>query len=77
LPVTVLYPEARQTPDELERAVFGPDVHIVRRDAAALSELSDADCAAADLSLYPGAGRKRSGQSDAGSAKNSLPCMIL
>ena len=48
MPVTVLYPEARQQPDELEREVFGPDVRIVKRDAAALSELSDADCAEAD-----------------------------
>src|SRR5579864_5425078 len=46
--VTVLYPEARQTPDELERGVFGADVNIVKRDAGALSEVSDADCAAAD-----------------------------
>jgi C-terminal binding protein len=48
MPVTVLYPEARQTPDALERDVFGADVAIVKRDAGALSELSDADCAAAD-----------------------------
>ena len=48
MPVTVLYPEARQQPDELEREVFGPDVRIVKRDTAALSELSDADCAEAD-----------------------------
>ena len=48
MPVTVLYPEARQLPDELEREVFGADVRIVKRDAAALAELSDADCAAAD-----------------------------
>jgi phosphoglycerate dehydrogenase-like enzyme len=48
MPVTVLYPEARQTPDDLEREVFGPDVRILKRAAAALSELSDADCAAAD-----------------------------
>jgi C-terminal binding protein len=48
MPVTVLYPEARQQPDALEREVFGPDVEIVKRDAGALSELSDADCAAAD-----------------------------
>jgi C-terminal binding protein len=48
MPVTVLYPEERQTPDELERQVFGPDVRIVKRDAKALSELSDADCAEAD-----------------------------
>jgi phosphoglycerate dehydrogenase-like enzyme len=48
MPVTVLYPEARQTPDEVERAVFGRDVTIVKRDAGALSEVPDADCAAAD-----------------------------
>jgi phosphoglycerate dehydrogenase-like enzyme len=48
MPVTVLYPEARQQPDELEREVFGPDVRIVKRDTGALSELSDADCAEAD-----------------------------
>ncbi len=48
MPVTVLYPEARQQPDELETGVFGPDVAIVKRDTAALSELLDADCAAAD-----------------------------
>jgi len=48
MPVTVLYPEERQTPDELERGVFGPDVRIVKRETKALSELSDADCAEAD-----------------------------
>jgi C-terminal binding protein len=48
MPVTVLYPEERQTPDALEREVFGPDVRILKRDATALSELSDADCAEAD-----------------------------
>ena len=48
MPVTVLFPEARQQPDELEREVFGADVNIVKRDAGALSELSDADCAEAD-----------------------------
>jgi C-terminal binding protein len=48
MPVTVLYPEARQEPDELERQVFGPDVRIVKRNANALSEISDADCAEAD-----------------------------
>ncbi|MGE5269731.1 MAG: C-terminal binding protein [Thiohalocapsa sp.] len=48
MPVTVLYPEARQQPDELELEVFGPDVRIVKRDAGALSEVSDADCAEAD-----------------------------
>jgi len=48
MPVTVLFPEARQQPDALERGIFGADVNIVKRDTAALSELSDADCAAAD-----------------------------
>ena len=48
MPVTVLYPEERQTPDALEGEVFGPDVRIVKRDAKALSELSEADCAEAD-----------------------------
>src|SRR5437868_55523 len=48
MPVTVLYPEARQQPDELERGIFGVDVTIVKRDTGALSELSDADCAEAD-----------------------------
>jgi len=48
MPVTVLYPEARQTPDELEREVFGPDVRIVKCDTDALSELSEADCAETD-----------------------------
>lgn len=48
MPVTVLYPEARQTPDDLERQVFGADVRLVKRDAASLAELSDSDCAEAD-----------------------------
>ena len=37
MPVTVLYPEARQQPDELERGVLGGDVKIVKRDTDALS----------------------------------------
>src|SRR5260370_22401114 len=48
MPVTVLYPEARQQPDELERGIFGRDLNILKRDTGALSELSDADCAEAD-----------------------------
>src|SRR5712691_5867619 len=48
MPVTVLYPEARQQPDNLETEVFGPDLKIVKRDTGALAELSDADCAEAD-----------------------------
>src|SRR4029077_5419078 len=48
MPVTVLYPEARQQPDNLETEVFGPDLNIVKRDTAALAALSDKDCAEAD-----------------------------
>lgn len=48
MPVTVLYPEARQQPDELERGILGPDVRLIKRDAGALSELSEADRAEAD-----------------------------
>src|SRR5579864_7116352 len=48
MPITVLYPEARQQPDEMERGILGADVKIVKRDTAALSEISDADCAEAD-----------------------------
>ncbi len=48
MPVTVLYPEARQQPDEVERNIFGPDVRIIKRDTASLAELSDEDCAEAD-----------------------------
>src|SRR5271156_6017658 len=48
MPVTVLYPEARQQPDHLETEVFGPDLRIVKRDTGVLSELSDGDCAEAD-----------------------------
>jgi C-terminal binding protein len=46
--LTVLYPEAMYPDDRVEREVFGPDIRIERRDTAALSDLSDADCAAAD-----------------------------
>src|SRR5258708_36984040 len=48
MPFTVLSPEARQQPDHLETEVFGPDLHIVKRDTAALGELSDSDRAEAD-----------------------------
>jgi phosphoglycerate dehydrogenase-like enzyme len=48
MPVIVLYPEARQKPDDLEVGIFGPDVHIVKRDAGALSGLSDDDRAEVD-----------------------------
>src|SRR6266478_5751979 len=56
MPVTVLYPEARQQPDDLETEVFGPDLKIVKRDAAALGELSEADCAEADGLMIMGFG---------------------
>ena len=56
MPVTVLYPEARQQPDEMERGILGNDVKIVKRDTAALSELSDADCAEADGLMIMGFG---------------------
>src|SRR6202051_4945076 len=48
MPVTVLYPEARQQLDNLETEVFGPDLNILKRDTEALSQLSDGDCAEAD-----------------------------
>src|SRR5882724_267308 len=54
--VTVLYPEARQQPDNLETGVFGPDLRIVKRDTGALAELSDADCAEADGLMIMGFG---------------------
>src|SRR6266481_3560439 len=56
MPVTVLYPEARQQPDDLERGIFGADVRIVKRDTGALPELSDADCAEADGLMIMGFG---------------------
>jgi phosphoglycerate dehydrogenase-like enzyme len=43
--VTVLYPEGQLSDDALERAVFGPDVRILRRETGALAELAAADCA--------------------------------
>jgi phosphoglycerate dehydrogenase-like enzyme len=43
--VTVLYPEGQIPDDSLERDIFGPAVRIVRRTAAALTELSTEDCA--------------------------------
>src|SRR3984957_19006768 len=56
MPITVLFPEARQQPDEMEQGVFGVDVRIVKRDTSALSELSDADCAEADGLMIMGFG---------------------
>jgi phosphoglycerate dehydrogenase-like enzyme len=49
MPVTVLYPEERQIPDDdLERQIFGPEVRILRRTAKALADLDPADCAEVD-----------------------------
>ncbi len=49
MPVTVLYPEDRQIPDDtLEREIFGPEVRILRRTKKALAELAPEDCAEAD-----------------------------
>jgi phosphoglycerate dehydrogenase-like enzyme len=49
MPVTVLYPEERQIPDDdLEQQIFGPEVRIIRRTATALADLDPADCAEVD-----------------------------
>src|SRR5262245_50342301 len=49
MPVAVLYPGEWQILFAvMERAVFGPDVRLLRRSAAKLSELQPADCAEVD-----------------------------
>src|SRR5271156_5005908 len=49
MPITVLYPEDCQIPDDsLEREIFGPEVRLIRRTKKTLSELDPADCAEAD-----------------------------
>jgi phosphoglycerate dehydrogenase-like enzyme len=49
MPVTVMYPEDRQIPDDtVEREIFGPEVHIIRRTKTALAELDPVDCAEVD-----------------------------
>jgi phosphoglycerate dehydrogenase-like enzyme len=49
MPVTVLYPEERQIPDDgLEGEIFGPEVRIMRRTVKTLAELNPADCAEVD-----------------------------
>ena len=49
MPVTVLYPEERQIPDDgLEAGVFGPEVRIMRRQVKDLADLAPADCAEVD-----------------------------
>src|SRR6202048_2675263 len=49
MPVTVLYPEERQTPDDgREAGIFGPEVRIMRRQVKTLADLDPADCAEVD-----------------------------
>src|SRR5271163_3250267 len=49
MPVTVLYPEERQIPDDgLEAEIFGPEVHLIRRHAKTLADLDPGDCAEVD-----------------------------
>jgi phosphoglycerate dehydrogenase-like enzyme len=49
MPVTVLYPEERQIPDDgLEREVLGSEVRIMRRTVKRLVDLDPADCAEVD-----------------------------
>jgi phosphoglycerate dehydrogenase-like enzyme len=49
MPVTVLYPEERQIPDDsLEREIFGPEVRVLRRTVKTLADLDSADCAEVD-----------------------------
>jgi phosphoglycerate dehydrogenase-like enzyme len=49
MPVTVLYPEEGQIPDDgLEREIFGPEVRLIRRHVKTLADLDRADCAEVD-----------------------------
>src|SRR3984893_18025107 len=49
MPVTVLYPEERQIPDDgLEAGIFGPEVLIMRRQVRTLADLDPGDCAEID-----------------------------
>jgi len=49
MPVTVLYPEERQIPDDgLEAGIFGPEVRIMRRQVKTLADLDPSDCAEVD-----------------------------
>jgi phosphoglycerate dehydrogenase-like enzyme len=45
---TILYSEAMYPDDSVEREVFGPGVTVRMRELAALSDLSDAECADVD-----------------------------
>jgi phosphoglycerate dehydrogenase-like enzyme len=57
MPVTVLYPEQRQIPDDgLENQIFGPEVRVLRREAKTLADLDPAECAEVDglmIMRYP------------------------
>ena len=48
--VTVLYSEKSYADDQVERAVYGPDVRVIfpKEPTNGLADLSDEDCAAAD-----------------------------
>ena len=49
MPITVLYPEERQIPEDgLEAEIFGPEVRIMRRQVKALADLPPTDCAEVD-----------------------------
>jgi C-terminal binding protein len=49
MPVTVLYPEERQIPDDgLEAEIFGTEVRLMRRQVKTLADLDPADCAEVD-----------------------------
>jgi phosphoglycerate dehydrogenase-like enzyme len=49
MPVTVLYPEERQIPDDsIEREIFGPEVRILWPTVRTLADLAPADCAEVD-----------------------------
>jgi len=45
---TVLYAEKLYDNDKVEREVFGPDVRVVWRNVANLSQLEERDCAELD-----------------------------
>ena len=45
---TVLYAEKLYDNDKVEREVFGPDVRVVWRNVANLSQLEERDCAEID-----------------------------
>jgi len=46
--VTVLYPETIYPDDSVERAIFGPDIRVLFREAASLGDLAAEDCAGVD-----------------------------